>query len=168
VKGPCQVESGRFSELPDSLYKWTLLTIVTALALTFNDSLRAQTPAAHRCFEVRTRRMDVDVDEPRTPTAHLASRHSTSLGMRTIWSGAIRRLSATSWTTGANLFSKARRIRFPATTFSQTAFADLGNHNERDPRSYGRRPKYPLCRAWRRGSPAGREGRRLRGRIFRA
>ncbi len=62
MKRPCEVETGRFSELPGRLSRWALVTIAATLALTFNDALRAQTPSPHRCFEVRTHRMDVDVD----------------------------------------------------------------------------------------------------------
>ena len=62
LKRPCDVEPGRFSELPNRLCKWALVAIVTAFAFSFADALRAQTPAPHPSFEVLTHRMDVDVD----------------------------------------------------------------------------------------------------------
>src|ERR1700752_5153986 len=62
MKGPCQVEVERFPALPVHLSMLALFTMVTVLALALNGGLQAQTSAAHRCFEVRTHRMDVDVD----------------------------------------------------------------------------------------------------------
>jgi hypothetical protein len=47
VKRPWDVETGRFSELPDRLSRWALVAIVTALVFPFADALRAQTPAPH-------------------------------------------------------------------------------------------------------------------------
>jgi hypothetical protein len=136
VKGPCQVEAGRFSELPDHRYRRALLTIVAALAFIVNDALRAQTPAAHSCFEVRTHRMDVDVDgapnaygPPGKPTldvlmnAHYLERSDQAI-------------------VGYLVDERRKPILqgpkdpFPGYYISQTAFADAANHNERDPRSY--------------------------------
>jgi hypothetical protein len=136
MKGPCQVETGRFSKLPDRLYRWAPLTIVTALALTFNDGLRGQTPAAHRCFEVRTHRMDVDVDgapnaygPPGKPTLDvLMNAHYLERGDEAI--------------VGYLVDDRGKPILqgpkdpFPGYYISQTAFADIANPNERDPRSY--------------------------------
>ena len=117
MKRPCQVETGRFSELPDRLYRWALLTIVTALAFLLNDGLRAQTPA-NPCFEVLTHRMDVDVDgapnaygPPGKPTLDdLMNAHYLERDDQAIVGYLVDDKRA-------NLSSKARRIRFPATTF---------------------------------------------------
>jgi len=62
LKRPCDVQTGRFSELPNRLCGLALVASVTAFAFPFTDALRAQTPAAHPSFEVLTHRMDVDVD----------------------------------------------------------------------------------------------------------
>jgi hypothetical protein len=136
MERPRKVEAGRFSELPDHLHRWALLTIVAGFGLTFNDALRAQTPAPHRCFDVRTHRMDVDVDgapnaygPPGKPTlddlvnAHYLERDDQAIvgylvdeGRKPILQGA--------------------KDPFPGYYISQTAFADVANPNERDPRSY--------------------------------
>jgi hypothetical protein len=118
MKRACEIEARRFSELPYSLYKWTLLTMVPALALAFHDALRAQPPAVHRCFEVRTHRMDVDVDgapnaygPPGKPTLDLVNDRGKPI-------------------------LQGPEDPFPGYYISQTAFADVANPNERDPRSY--------------------------------
>ena len=136
MKGPCEVEAGRFSELPDRLHRWTLLTIVIALALTFNDGLRAQTPAAHRCFEVRTHRMDVDVDgapnaygPPGKPTLDdLVNAHYLERGDQAIVGYLVDE--------ERKPILQGAKDPFPGYYISQTAFADAANPNERDPRSY--------------------------------
>jgi hypothetical protein len=117
VKRPCEVETGRFSELPDRLYRWALFTIVTALALAFNDGLRAQTPAPHPCFEVLTHRMDVDVDgapnaygPPGKPTLDaLMNAHYLERGDQAIVGYLVDERR--------HPILQARRIRSPATTF---------------------------------------------------
>src|SRR5258707_3486971 len=155
MKRPCEVEGRRFSEFPDRLYRWALLTIVTALGLIFNDALRAQSPAAHRCFEVRTHRMDVDVDgapnaygPPGKPTLDvLLNAHYLERGDQAI--------------VGYLLDHKRKPILqgpndpFPGYYISQTAFADVANPNERDPRGYvdARKINYVV-----RGNEAGRRG----------
>jgi hypothetical protein len=135
VKGPCQVEAGRFSELPDHLHRWTLLTIVAAVAFILNDGLRAQTPA-HRYFELRNHRMDVDVDgapnaygPPGKPTLDdLVNAHYLERDDQAIVGYLVdhRRHPILQGPTDP----------FPGYYISQTAFADVANPNERDPRSY--------------------------------
>ena len=136
MKRPCEVETGRFSELPGRLSRWALVTIAATLALTFNDALRAQTPSPHRCFEVRTHRMDVDVDgapnaygPPGQPTLDvLMNAHYLERGDQAI--------------VGYLVDDRRKPILqgpndpFPGYYISQTAFADVANPNERDPRSY--------------------------------
>ena len=86
--------------------------MVAALALTFHDGLRAQTPASHRCFEVRTHRMDVDVDgapnaygPPGKPTLDdLLNAHYLERGDQAIVGYLVDGT--------ANLSCRARRIRF--------------------------------------------------------
>jgi hypothetical protein len=136
VKRPCEVETGRFSELPDRLYRWALLTIVTALALAFNDGLRAQTPAPHPCFEVLTHRMDVDVDgapnaygPPGKPTLDdLVNAHYLERDDQAIVGYLVD--------DRGHPILQGPKDPFPGYYISQTAFADVANHNERDPRSY--------------------------------
>jgi hypothetical protein len=136
MKQPCEVETGRFSELPGRLYRRALLTIVTALALPLNDALRAQNLAPHRCFEVLTHRMDVDVDgapnaygPPGKPTldvllnAHYLERADQAIvGYLVDHSG--------------KAILQGPKDPFPGYYISHTAFADVTNQNERDPRSY--------------------------------
>jgi hypothetical protein len=158
VKGPRQVEAERFSELPDQLSRRALFTIVTVLALASNGGLQAQTPAAHRCFEVRTHRMDVDVDgapnaygPPGKPTLDvLMNAHYLERGDQAI--------------VGYLVDDRGKPILqgpkdpFPGYYISQTAFADAGNPNERDPRSYvdARKINYVV-----RGDEALRQGVRV-------
>jgi hypothetical protein len=136
MKRPYEVESGRFSELPGRLSRWALLTIVATLALTLDDALRAQTPAPHRCFEVLTHRMDVDVDgapnaygPPGKPTLDvLMNARYLERGDQAIVGYLVddRRKPVLQGT----------KDPFPGYYISQTAFADVSNPNERDPRSY--------------------------------
>ncbi len=136
VKRPSQVEAGRFSELPDRLRRWALFTIVAALALVFNDGLRAQTPAPHRYFEVLNHRMDVDVDgapnaygPPGKPTLDdLMNAHYLERGDQAIVGYLVD--------DGRKPILQGPKDPFPGYYISQTAFADAANHNERDPRSY--------------------------------
>jgi hypothetical protein len=136
VKRACEVEAGRFSEFPARLYRWALLTIVAGLALTFHDALRAQISAPQTCFELRTHRMDVDVDgapnaygPPGKPTldalmnAHYRERADQAIvGYLVDHSG--------------KAILQGPKDPFPGYYISQTAFADVTNQNERDPRSY--------------------------------
>ena len=136
MKWPCEVETGRLAASPSRLRRWTLLTIVAALAFAFNTALRAQTAAPHPCFEMLTHRMDVDVDgapnaygPPGKPTLDdLINAHYLERGGQAI--------------VGYLLDDRHKPILqgpkdpFPGYYISQTAFADVTNPNERDPRSY--------------------------------
>jgi hypothetical protein len=136
VKRPYDHERGRFSELADWVYKPALFAIVTALALAAADALHAQTSAPHPSFEMLTHRMDVDVDgapnaygPPGKPTLDfLMNAHYLERGDQAI--------------VGYLLDDKRQPILqgpndpFPGYYISQTAFADVANHNERDPRRY--------------------------------
>jgi hypothetical protein len=136
MRRPYQVETGRFSDLPNRLYRRAQLTIVVAFALTFNDALRAQTPAAHRCFEVRTHRMDVDVDgapnaygPPGKPTLDdLVNAHYLERGDQAIVGYLVDEAHKP--------ILQGAKDPFPGYYISQTAFADVANPNELDPRSY--------------------------------
>jgi hypothetical protein len=136
VKRPYNSETRRFSELPQHLYRWALITIATAITLTFAGALRAQTPASHPSFQVLTHRMDVDVDgapnaygPPGKPTLDvLMNAHYLERADQAI--------------VGYLLDDRRHPILqgphdpFPGYYISQTAFADPANHNERDPRCY--------------------------------
>jgi hypothetical protein len=136
MKRSCEVEEGKFSELSDCLYKWALLTIVTTLGLHFSRVLRAQTPAPHRCFEVRTHRMDVDVDG--APNAYgpsgkptldaLINAHYRERGDQAIVGYLVDKMGKP--------ILQGPKDPFPGYYISQTAFADVANPNEQDPRSY--------------------------------
>jgi Fungal chitosanase of glycosyl hydrolase group 75 len=112
-------------------------SVVLALVLAFSAAAaHAQTSTPHSCFEVLTHRMDVDVDgapnaygPPGKPTldvlihAHYLERADQKI-------------------VGYLLDKKQRPVLqspedpFPGYYVSQTAFADVANHNERDPRGY--------------------------------
>jgi hypothetical protein len=112
------------------------LAIVSGFTVAAAVAVHAQTPAPHPSFEVLTRRMDVDVDGapnaygPRgKPTLDvLINAHSLGRADREI--------------VGYLLDDKQRPILqgpkdpFPGYYISQTAFTDVANDNERDPRSY--------------------------------
>jgi hypothetical protein len=136
LKRPCDVEPGRFSELPDRVCRWALVAIVTAFAFSFADALRAQTPAPHPSFEVLTHRMDVDVDgapnaygPPGKPTLDvLMNARYLERGDQAIVGYLLD--------DGGHPILQGPRDPFPGYYISQTAFADPANHNERDPRCY--------------------------------
>lgn len=112
------------------------LAMVSAFAVAGAVAMHAQTSAPHPSFEVLTHRMDVDVDgapnaygPPGKPTLDvLLNAHSLGRADREI--------------VGYLLDDTQRPILqgpkdpFPGYYISQTAFTDLANNNERDPRSY--------------------------------
>jgi hypothetical protein len=112
------------------------LRIVIVLALAAADALHAQTSAPHPSFEVLTHRMDVDVDgapnaygPPGKPTLDdLINAHYLERADQPI--------------VGYLLDDKGHPILqgpndpFPGYYISQTAFTDVANQNERDPRCY--------------------------------
>jgi hypothetical protein len=112
------------------------LRIVIVLALAAADALHAQTSAPHPSFEVLTHRMDVDVDgapnaygPPGKPALDdLMNAHYLERADQPI--------------VGYLLDNKRHPILqgpndpFPGYYISQTAFTDVANHNERDPRCY--------------------------------
>jgi hypothetical protein len=124
------------SELTNCRYSLALCAIVSALAVGAELTVYAQTPAPHPAFEVLTHRMDVDVDgapnaygPPDKPTLDfLINAHYLERADQKI--------------VGYLLDDKQRPILqgpkdpFPGYYISQTAYADVANHNERDPRRY--------------------------------
>jgi hypothetical protein len=141
-------------ESPNRRCSSVLLAVVSAFALAA-AAAHAQTSAPHPCFEVLTHRMDVDVDgapnaygPPGKPTLDvLINAHYLERADQKI--------------VGYLLDNKQRPILqspedpFPGYYISQTAFADVANHNERDPRGYvdARKINYVV-----RGNEAGRRG----------
>jgi hypothetical protein len=125
----------RIAGLPNRRCSPAFLAIVSAL-VTVAVVVHAQTAAPHPSFEVLTHRMDVDVDgapnaygPPGKPTLDvLNDAHSLERADREI--------------VGYLLDDKQRPILqgpkdpFPGYYVSQTAFTDVANENERDPRSY--------------------------------
>ena len=143
------------SDSPNRRCGSAFLAVVSAFAVAAAAAPRAQTSAPHLCFEVLTHRMDVDVDgapnaygPPSKPTLDvLINAHYLERADQTI--------------VGYLLDNKQRPISqspedpFPGYYISQTAFADIANHNERDPRRYvdARKINYVV-----RGNEAGRRG----------
>jgi hypothetical protein len=122
------------AELPNRQYSPAFRAIVSAFAVSAALAAHAQTPAPS--FEVLTHRMDVDVDgapnaygPPGKPTLDvLINAHYLERADQEI--------------VGYLMDDKQRPILqgakdpFPGYYISQTAFADVANHNERDPRRY--------------------------------
>jgi hypothetical protein len=123
--------------LPNRRRSPAFLAIVSALAVVgAADAVYGQKPAAPPSFEVLTHRMDVDVDgapnaygPPGKPALDiLIDAHYLERADRQI--------------VGYLVDDKQRPILqgpkdpFPGYYISQTAFTDLANPNERDPRSY--------------------------------
>jgi hypothetical protein len=114
----------------------SLLAIVFALDLSITVVSLAQMAEQHRSFEILTHRMDVDVDgapnaygPPGTQTLDfLLNAHYLNRADQKI--------------VGYLIDEQGRPILqgpkdpFPGYYISQTAFADIANHNERDPRCY--------------------------------
>jgi hypothetical protein len=134
------------------------LNVVSAFAVATAVATQAQTSAPHPSFELQTHRMDVDVDgapnaygPPGKPAldllinAHYLERSDQQI-------------------VGYLLDNKHRPVLqgpgdpFPGYYVSQTAFADVANHNERDPRGYvdARKINYVV-----RGDEARRRGVRV-------
>ena len=112
------------------------LALVSAFAVAAALAAHAQTSAPHPSFEVLTHRMDVDVDG--APNAYGPPGKPTL----DVLINAHYRERADQKIVGYLLDDKQRPILqspqdpFPGYYISQTAFADVANPNERDPRSY--------------------------------
>jgi hypothetical protein len=123
-------------ETPKRRCSPAFLTVVSAFAVAAAIAAPAQTSNHQACFEVLTHRMDVDVDgapnaygPPGKPALDdLINAHDLERADHRI--------------VGYLLDNKQRPILqgprdpFPGYYISQTAFADVANPNERDPRGY--------------------------------
>jgi hypothetical protein len=123
----------KISDSPDRLCRSAFLALASAFTVA---AAHAQTLAPHPCFEMLTHRMDVDVDgapnaygPPGKPALDvLINAHYLERADQKI--------------VGYLLDDKQRPILqspedpFPGYYISQTAFTDIANHNERDPRAY--------------------------------
>ena len=142
-------------ESPNRLCKSAFLALVSAFAVAAALAAHAQTSAPHPCFELLTHRMDVDVDG--APNAYGPPEKPTL----DVLINAHYRERADQKIVGYLLDDKQRPILqspedpFPGYYISQTAFTDVANPNERDPRSYvdARKINYVV-----RGKKAGRRG----------
>ena len=74
--------------------------------------------------------------EPRTPTAHLASRRSTSLSNAHYLERGDQAIVGYLVDDRRKPILQGPKDPFPGYYISQTAFADVANHNELDPRCY--------------------------------
>jgi hypothetical protein len=114
----------------------SLLAIALALDLSVTVASRAQTDEQHRSFEILTHRMDVDVDG--APNAYGPPGKQTL----DILKDAHYLNRADDEIVGYLIDEHNRPILqgpkdpFPGYYISQTAFADIENPNERDPRRY--------------------------------
>ena len=145
----------QIAELPNRRCSPTFLAIVSAFAVAAAVALHAQTPAPHPSFEVLTHRMDVDVDgapnaygPPGKPTLDILI-NAHYLGQ------AHREIVGYLLDDQQHPILQGPKDPFPGYYISQTAFADVANHNERDPRGYvdARKINYVV-----RGNEAGRRG----------
>jgi hypothetical protein len=115
---------------------YVFLAVVWALALSINAGVRAQSGEQHPCFEILTHRMDVDVDG--APNAYgppgketldiLLNAHYLNRADKEIVGYLIDE--------HGRPILQGSRDPFPGYYISQTAFTDIGNENERDPRRY--------------------------------
>jgi Fungal chitosanase of glycosyl hydrolase group 75 len=145
----------QINEPRNRLCNSAFLALVSAFAVAAGPAAHAQTSAPHHCFEVLTRRMDVDVDG--APNAYGPPGKPTL----DVLINARYRERADQKIVGYLVDNKQRPILqshedpFPGYYISQTAFADVSNQNERDPRSYvdARRINYVV-----RGNEAARRG----------
>jgi hypothetical protein len=124
------------AELQNYRYVRPFLAIVLAFALSATVTSHAQNRKRHRSFEIRTRRMDVDVDgapnaygPPGKETldtlldAHYLNRADKEIvGYLTHGDG--------------SPILQGPDDPFPGYYISQTAFSDIENQNERNPRCY--------------------------------
>jgi hypothetical protein len=145
----------RFQQISDS-WNRRYIPALFALILVFAAvAARAKTSAPHSCFEVLTHRMDVDVDG--APNAY-APADKPALD---VLINAHYLEHADQKIVGYLVDNKQRPILqgpadpFPGYYISQTAFVDVANHNERDPRAYvdARKISYVV-----RGKQASRRG----------
>jgi hypothetical protein len=113
-----------------------LLAVAWALALSIAVVLRAQNGKQHPFFEILTHRMDVDVDG--APNAYGPPGKQT---LDILLNGHYLN-RADNEVVGYLIDERGRPILqgskdpFPGYYISQTAFADIENRNERDPRRY--------------------------------
>jgi hypothetical protein len=137
-----QIWRGRFSHLVSENWRVAefamrpFLTLARALALSTAIAAYTQTGPLHPSFEILTRRMDVDVDG--APNAYgppgkqtldyLQNAHYLNRSNEQIV-GYLTDKHGRPILQGSN-------DPFPGYYISQTAFADLTNQNERDPRRY--------------------------------
>jgi hypothetical protein len=147
----------QIAELPNRRCSPTFLAIVSAFAVAAAVALHAQTPAPHPSFEVLTHRMDVDVDgapnaygPPGKPTLDILI-NAHYLGQ------ADREIVGYLLDDQQHPILQGPKDPFPGYYISQTAFTDVANDNERDPRRYvdARNINYVV-----RGNYARRAGRR--------
>jgi hypothetical protein len=131
-------KSGRRSPLI-SAYSARVLRFVAvalALALSLTVASHAQNRKRHRSFEIQTHRMDVDVDG--APNAYgppgmetldiLLDAHTLNRADKEIVGYLIDE--------NGSPILQGRDDPFPGYYISQTAFSDIDNQNERDPRRY--------------------------------
>jgi hypothetical protein len=126
----------QIAELPNRRCSPTFLAIVSAFAVAAAVALHAQTPAPHPSFEVLTHRMDVDVDgapnaygPPGKPTLDILI-NAHYLGQ------ANREIVGYLLDDQQHPILQGPKDPFPGYYISQTAFTDVANDNERDPRRY--------------------------------
>jgi len=148
----------QIARLPNRRFTPAFLAALAAFAVAAVVAARAQTSTSHPSFEVLTHRMDVDVDgapnaygPPGKPALDvLINAHYLERADQKI--------------VGYLLDDKQQPILqgptdpFPGYYISQTAYADVANNNERDPRGYvdARKINYVV-----RGNEAKRHGAKL-------
>jgi hypothetical protein len=129
---PCQ----QVARLPNRRCIAASLAVIAAFAIAAAVATRAQMSTSHPSFEVLTRRMDVDVDG--APNAY----GPPGKPALDILINAHYLERADQKVVGYLLDDKQQPILqgpsdpFPGYYISQTAFADIANPNERDPRGY--------------------------------
>ncbi len=121
-------------ELPNRRCSPAFLAIVSAFAVASAVALYAQTPAPHPSFEVLTHRMDVDG----APNAYgLPGKPTLDIRINAHYlRQADREIVGCLLDDQQHPIPQGPKDPFPGYYISQTAFTDVTNENERDPRRY--------------------------------
>jgi hypothetical protein len=126
--------AGGFSSLPD--FKTALFVIVTGVALAVGEPSNAQTSAPHPSFELLTHRMDVDVDGAPNAYGPPGKRTLDVLVNAHYLERADQAIVGFLLDDSRHPILQGPNDPFPGYYISQTAFVDIANRNELDPRRY--------------------------------
>jgi hypothetical protein len=145
----------QISEAPNRVCSSAFVALVSAFAVAAAAAAHAQTSAPNQCFEVLTHRMDVDVDGAPNAYGPPGKRTLDVLINAHYLERTDQKIVGYLLDNNQRPILQSPEDPFPGYYISQTAFADVANHNDRDPRCYvdARKINYVV-----RGNEAGRRG----------